>query len=90
MKKGLTVNQLKQLRSEIVLCSLYMKDYENSFMTKEKACSLFDGYAEYLEDLMLENVENFNDSKFFEYLDRFDNIDTLKDYYFVYSNLFTS
>lgn len=81
MKKRLTVNQLKQLRSEIVLCSLYMKDYENSFMTREEAFNIFDGYADYLEDLMIDNVYNFNDSMFFDYLDRFDNTDTLKDYY---------
>ena len=81
MSKRLTVNQLKQLRSEIVLCSLYMDDYNNSFMTKEAASILFDGYAEYLQELMFEEVENFNDSNYFEFLDMFDNIETLEAYY---------
>ena len=81
MKKRLTISQLKKLRGEITLCSLYMKDYENSYMTKEEAFNLFDGYADHLEELMTHNVYNFNDSMFFEWLPRFDTIDTLKDYY---------
>ena len=84
MTKRLTIKQLKQLRSEIVLCSLYMSDYENSFLTKEEAYNLFDGYADFLENLMFDKIEDFNDSKYFDYLDMFDNMVTLTEYYYYY------
>ena len=78
----LTVNQLKQLRHEIVLGSIYMDDYNNSFMSKEDAYNLFDGYMDYLGELMSEKIDGYKDNMYFDYFEVFDNIETLKDYYY--------
>ena len=78
------MKQLKQLRDEIVLCSLYIKDYNNSFMSTYDAIAFFDGYADYLGELMSENIENFNDVDYFDYVDKYDNFNNLKTYYKIY------
>ena len=50
--KDLTKEQLWKLRQEIVLNSLFLKDYNNSFGIDVKECnSFFDGYVEYLNEL---------------------------------------
>lgn len=42
---------LWDLRNEIVLNSLYVVGYENSFyLTKESVCNFFDSYVNYLEE----------------------------------------
>lgn len=64
----LSKRQLKQLRSEIVMNSVFLKDYSNSLNINEKtACNFFDGYSEYIDD---ENLQ--------------DNINNLYDYYCIY------
>ena len=78
------MKQLKQLRDEIVLCSLYIKDYNNSFMSTYDALTFFNGYADYLGELMIEKIKDYNDSKYFDYLNEFDNINNLKTYYDIY------
>ena len=78
------MKQLKQLRDEIVLCSLYIKDYNNSFMSTYDALTFFNGYADYLGELMSEKIKDYNDSKYFDYLNEFDNINNLKTYYDIY------
>ena len=45
----LTKQDLTKLRKEIVLNSLYVHDYQNSFgFADESVCSFFDGYVSYL------------------------------------------
>ena len=81
----LTKNQLKKLRSEIVLNSLFLKDYSNSLFIKEKtACDFFNSYIEYLYELSDENTQEKLD--FYDILDRFDNIKNLWDYYFIFED----
>jgi len=47
-------NQLWELRKEIVLNSLYISDYENSFHIDPNAvCDFFDGYLEFLSDIAI-------------------------------------
>lgn len=47
----MTKKELKQLRKEIVLNSIFIKDYSNSFgIDPEKVCNFFDGYLEDLSD----------------------------------------
>lgn len=47
----LTYEQLKQLRGEIVLNSLFLNDYQNSLgIDPQKVCDFFNGY---LEDKMI-------------------------------------
>lgn len=50
--KDLNQKQLMQLRKEIVLNSLFIKDYVNSFnINPKECCTFFEGYVEYLEEL---------------------------------------
>lgn len=73
----LNKKQLKQLRKEIVLNSLYLNDYDNSFFIKNKTvCDFFDSYIEYLYELASE--KNIDDN---DVLDKLDNIDNLYNYY---------
>ena len=58
MKKkfeDLTINELWQLREEIVLYSIKYADYDNSFdFYPNDVCSFFEGYADYLDELQSE------------------------------------
>ena len=49
----MTRETLLNLRMEICLCSLYYTDFRNSFgIDEHTVCDFFDGYADYLEELM--------------------------------------
>ena len=46
---------LEQLRKEIVLNSLYISDYNNSFnIDPHSVCDFFDGFISYMEELASE------------------------------------
>ena len=78
----LSQEELVKLRKEITLCSLYLKDYRNSFgFDPERMQRFFEGYAEYLEELMEIGDYPCVDARFFSYLKDFDNIETLQEYY---------
>ena len=82
MEKELAKENLWKLRKEIVLNSLYLSDYQNSFGVDEKDLSyFFEGYLEDLEYLMEENIENYSDEMFFDYLGEYDTEDNLYNYY---------
>ena len=82
MEKELTKENLWKLRKEIVLNSLYLSDYENSFgIDKEDLFYFFEGYLEDLGYLMEENIENYFDEMFFGYLGEYDTEDNLYNYY---------
>jgi hypothetical protein len=74
--------QLKRLRDDIVLNSLFIADYNNRYgIDPHDVCDFFDGYMEYLGELEeekygkeLENIQDF--------FDEFDNIENLWEYYF--------
>lgn len=52
----LTKEELWKLRNEIVLCSIFLADYKNSFGFKPIYLSqFFDGYEEYLCELIKED-----------------------------------
>lgn len=73
----LTKKQLKQLRNEITLNSLYLNDYNNSLFIKEKtACNFFEGYIEYLYE-----IANNETLDVFDLIDKYDNVDNLYNYY---------
>ena len=82
----LTKGQLAQLRKEICLNSLFLDDYENSLgIDKRTVCAFFEGYTEYLEDLMQDEVEDFDDGDFFDWLGKYDNTENLWGYYNLYA-----
>lgn len=71
---------LWKLRSEIILNSLYIGDYQNSFeFEPESIAYFFDGYLEYLYELA--NGEGLEDIELTDLVDRYDNPDTLFEYY---------
>ena len=89
--KKLNKSQLWNLRKEIVLNSLYFDDYDNSFgLDKYNLSLFFDGYLEFLEEEMKDNIENYDDNMFFEYLrsDDYDNEDNLYDWYMIIEDNF--
>lgn len=50
--EDLTQDELWALRKEIVLNSLFIHDYRNSFgISPKSACDFFDGYVSFLEEL---------------------------------------
>lgn len=81
----LTKNQLKQLRKEIVLNSLFLNDYNNSLFIKNKTvCAFMDSYIEYLYEIAHEN--NFKSDNITDVLNEYDNIENLYNYYLCYEN----
>lgn len=81
----LTKNELKQLRNEIVLNSLFIKDYSNSLgVGEKKTCDFFSSFAEYIDSKAFEKCSNGSD--YYEELERLDNIDELWNYYIDFEN----
>ena len=71
----LNKNQLKQLRSEITLNSMFMSDYSNTLMIKNKTVfNFFDSFIDYI----YESSRGFD---FYEILEKHDNIDEIYNYY---------
>lgn len=83
----LNKEELKQLRSEVSLFSLYYSDFENSLGIDSHKCSdFFDGFAEYIEERIYEIYGETKDSVVKDDLwgkhwQELDNIDELWDWY---------
>ena len=72
-------NALWQLRCEIMVNSLCVSDYQNSFdFTPESVCDFFDGYVEYLEELA---TERYGNGCSLDQIFEFDNAENLCDWY---------
>ena len=72
--KDLTKEQLWELRQEIELNSLYLRDYNNSFNIDTKECkTFFDGYVKTL--YMFAGIYKKHD--FIEIVNKYDNIENL-------------
>lgn len=75
----LTREELRDLRNEIVLNSLYTSDYENTHHILPKDVQdFFDGYIEYLYELAKENGENPDIQ---DLCIKYDNPDNLENWY---------
>lgn len=75
----LSGKQLWQLRSEIVLDSYYLHDYENSLgIDSHYVCAFFEGYSEYLSELMDE--DGIPDNEKLDKVHLYDTIDNLENY----------
>ena len=75
----LTENELWALRLEIVLNSLFVADYQNSFgYTPQSVCDFFDGYMDYLDELA---TEKYGSDRSLEQVFSFDNAKNLHDWY---------
>lgn len=82
--RNATKENLKQLREQIKLCSLFTHDYKNTCtnLSADATFIFFDGYADYLDELMQENNEYIGGyNEFFDYLDKYDTEENLWAYY---------
>lgn len=76
----LTKKQLINLRKNICLNSLFLKDYENDLYIKNKTvCDFFDSYIENLYDIA--KNENFKSDDIIDIIDKYDNAENLYNYY---------
>ena len=79
----LTSAELSQLRKEIVLNSVYIYDYTNSFgFNRWDIGSFFDGYVSYLEELAEEDGYEGID-----YLTKYDTEENLYSWFLCYDDL---
>ena len=84
----LSKTQLKQLRKEIVLNSLFISDYENSFnIDANDVCIFFEGYFEDLcyilkDEIGEEEYNKLSSDNFYKKVFEKDNIDNLCNYYY--------
>lgn len=78
-------SDLIQLRKEIVLNSIYIWDYVNTFGISAKSiCAFFDGYVDYLFEIAKENGDGALET--FALFEKYDNPDNLERWYFCYDN----
>ena len=79
----LTSAELSQLRKEIILNSILIYDYTNSFgFNPWDICSFFDGYVSYLEELAKEDgVESV------DFLEEYDTEENLYSWFLCYDDL---
>ena len=78
----LTREELRDLRKEIVLNSLYTSDYENTHhILPRDAQNFFDGYVEYLYELAEENGE---EPDIHDLCIKYDNADNLENWYYCF------
>ena len=79
----LTSTELSQLRKEIILNSILIYDYTNSFgFNSWDICSFFDGYVSYLEELAREDGYEGID-----YLTKYDTEENLYSWFLCYDDL---
>ena len=75
----LNKEQLWELRQEIVLNSMFLDDYQNSFGVDKNECfAFFDGYVEELVDKARE--DNVNTDNIFDIFELYDNAENLFNY----------
>lgn len=76
----MTREDLAKLRKDIILNSVYVEDYENSFGFSAKSmCEFFDGYVSFLDELAEEDGVVIEDT--FEFFDMYDNTENLYSWY---------
>ena len=79
----LTSAELSQLRKEIILNSILVYDYTNSFgFNPWDICSFFDGYVSYLNELARE--DGYED---IDYLTKYDTEENLYSWFLCYDDL---
>ena len=81
--EDLTSAELSQLRKEVILNSVFIYDYTNSFgFNSWDICSFFDGYVSYLEELAREDGYEGID-----YLTKYDTEENLYSWFLCYDDL---
>ncbi len=77
-----TKERLWNLRQEIKLGSLFIADYRNSFgVAPHKVCDFFDGFLEFVGEVMQVDYSSYDDAAFWELLPDYDTPEYLLDWY---------
>lgn len=82
MKKfdNFNIDDLWKLRMEVVVNSLFIHDYENSFgLNSHDVCDFFDGYVSFINELAKE--DGYGDLSIRELCNIYDNKDILLNWY---------
>ena len=80
MRKPITEKQLIALRKQIPLGSLFIADYKNTFgIDEDTVCSFFDGYLDYLQEIMIE--DGIQDAEFWQHIGLYDNEEWLIEWF---------
>ena len=76
----LTTEVILDLRKQIVLNSIYLRDYENDYnFDPKEVITFFDGYLDYIGEIMEE--DGISDEEFWERLPDYDNEKYLLGWY---------
>ena len=90
--ENFTKEDLQSLRNEIVLNSLFVSDYNNSFgISAKSVCDFFDSYMEFLSELAFEDNFKIGDPSkgmhtYDEFFEKYDTIDNLMEWYGCYED----
>jgi len=83
MKRDLTLEEVLELRQQIVLNSLFVSDYRNNMgVDPRAACDFFDGFMCYIEEIAAEEgfvVETMSD--YDEFFRRYDTAENLEEWF---------
>ena len=86
--KNYAKSKLWNIRKDIILNSIYFDDYKNRYgYDTRMICNFFDGFLEYIEELMIENKQNIHPSYFYDLLPLYDNKETLWNWYCCYDEI---
>jgi hypothetical protein len=90
--ENFTKEDLQSLRNEIVLNSLFVSDYNNSFgISANSVCDFFDSYMEFLSELAFEDNFKIGDPSkgmhtYSEFFEKYDTIENLLEWYGCYES----
>ena len=83
----MTSEMLWRLRKEIILNSLFIADYRNTFgIDPHVVCDFFDSYLSYLDEEMKLTIPGYDDAHFFDHLPNFDTEENLWNWYCCYED----
>ena len=78
----ITFSDVKRLRKEIVLNSLYISDYKNTLgLDPHEVCDFFDGFVEYMAELLAEEYGDVPVSEYYDYLYKYDDEANLEEWW---------
>ncbi len=80
-----TEQDLQALRNEIVLNSIYVADYRNSFgIDEHSVCEFFDSFMSFINELSIEDGNK--DLPWDEFMEQYDTIDNLVEWFYCYED----
>lgn len=79
--KDLGPRQLWKLRQEVIVNSIFISDYNNSFgIDPDEVCDFFASWLDDIEDQLKEEIKGYCSDNFFNYFPKYDNYKCLKKY----------